>query len=701
MSSRSKKSSSRPPSVPAPEENREPEEQRHGSEGDTGTTATETLPEETLPEESAQVQLTIKGSDKSARAAARRFGEGMTRPAPPVISNGGESDDPVDPIADLLSDGKNMVLVTRQKPRMIQGPDGRDHATNVRIPGAYTCPTSKAEIEELVFQQHGGAKYKCTIHPDTTDGANKILGHFTIEHPDSKCPPYIDGVTINLPEPQPDTSSIPTEGDPHLKETDPLAMARTALQRRLERAQVRKEIEELEAQVKEMEGTKTASPVVASAEAEELKRLREQIAERDRQLVEKDRLLSEKKVSDRFDKLEGSIAELASALKNGAGAKPAVNIEESFMMTMLKQTQQHSKDMIELMKTTVKPAPSQDGDMDKMLDRLQKLQTITGGGPGKGSRGLSSLEEKLIDMSFERLTSGGGGDGDEGDIEDLEGAVKLAIKQFAPIAKTYVEKKMDQESKAAGGAPISPEQVKQIYAEAAQAAAKKVQDDLAVQGLVLQQTTDGRLVALPATKAGGKPVVPPRSAGTKVMSETRTAGGVVKKISIQPDNLTGRPKPDQTASAPAPEPAAELPKGDDVPKCGVFPMLGANGADLKIEFPVRPGDLKYDRKYSVNFILDGIRSEIRQGLPLKAQTDPKIESYVIGDAIEYLDDEILDQLDNVDSGPALEAILGPSGDAGKISEIKKAGDEEIVASYLRKLVMSIQREWQREKAAAK
>lgn len=702
MSSRSRKSSSRPPSAPAPEESRESEEQRHSSKGDTGTTTTETLPEETLPEESAQVQLTIKGSDKSARAAARRFGEGMTKPAPPMISNGGESDGPVDPVAELLSDGKNMVLVTRQKPRTIQGPDGREHATNVRIPGAYTCPTSKAEIEELVFQQHGGSKYKCTIHPDTTDGANKILGHFTIEHSDPKCPPFIDGVTINVPEPEIDTSSIPTGGDPHLKETDPLAQMRGALQRRLERAQVKKEIEELEAQVKELEGTKTASPMIASAEAEELKRLRETIAERDKQLVEKDRLLSEKKVSDRFDKLEDSIAELASALKNGAGAKPVGNVEESFMMTMLKQTQQHSKDMIELMKTTVKPPPSQDGDMDKMLDRLQKLQTITGGGPGKGSRGLSSLEEKLIDMSFERLTNGGGGDGDEDDVEDLEGAVKLAIKQFAPIAKTYVEKKMDQESKAAGGAPISPEQVKQIYAEAAQAAAKKVQDDLALQGLVLQQTTDGRLVALPGVKAGGKPgVVPPRSAGTKVMSETRTAGGVVKKISIQPDNLTGRPKPDQTASAPAPEPAAELPKGDDVPKAGVFPMLGANGADLKIPFPVRPGDLKYDRKYSVNFILDGIRSEIRQGLPQKAQSDPKIESYVVGDAIEYLDDELLDQLDNVDSGPKLETLLGASGDADKIAEIKAAGEDEIVASYLRKLVVAIQREWQREKSAAK
>ncbi len=363
------------------------------------------------------------------------------------------------------------------------------------------------------------------------------------------------------------------------------------------------------------------------------------------------------------------------------------------MMQMLKQTQQHSKDMMTLMQGSQKPAHSADGDFDKLLDRLTKLQTITGGAPGKASRGLSSLEEKLIDMSFERLTSGGGG---EDGVDDVEDAVKLAIKEFAPIARTYVDKKMEQENQASGGAPLSKEQVQKIYAEAAQAAAKKVQDDLAIQGLILQQTQDGRLVALPAAKGGGKTTVPPRSAGTKVVSETRTAGGVVKKVSIQPDDLTGRPKPSPTAEAPA-EPAAE-PKGESVPKAGVFPMLGPNNTELKIPFPVRPGEIKYDRRYSVNFILDGIRSEIRQGIPEKAEVDESVQSYVIGDAMVFLDDEILERLDGVDSAEKLETLLGPSGDADKISEIKKLGEREVVATYLRKLVRSIQREWEIEKS---
>ncbi len=696
MSGRNKKSSSRPPSAPSPEETRDPELEEGVPGNGSLETATETLPEETPQEEPAQVQLTIKGSDKSARSAARRFGGDGAKPAPavPQTETTRDADEPEDPVSALLSNGKNMVLVTRQRPRVVQGPDGREHSTNVRIPGSYSCPTSKAEIEELVFQQHGGSKYKCTIHPDTSVGQNQILGHFTIEHSDPKCPPFIDGVTVGLPEPEQeiDATDTLTRGTDHtLRETDPLISLKKDLERRLERARVKKEIEELETQVKEMEGAKN-QPFAAPAESDELRKLREDNAKLTA-------ALAEKKVNDRFDKLEGSITELANVIKLGSAVKPTATGEESILLKMMTQSQQHSKEMLALIQDKGKPVHADSNDFDKMLDRMTKLQTLTGGGPNaqRGGGRLSELESKLIDMSFDRMTRGGGGDGDDELPEDMEDAVKLAIKQFAPIAKTYVEKKMDQESAASGGAALSKDQLKSIQIEAAQQAARKVQDDLAHQGLVLQTTPEGRLVALPAPKNAGKPTVPPRSAGTRLVSETRTPGGVVKKVSIQPHN-SDRPKP--APAAPPPEPAPVDEKGDSMPKAGVFPMLGPNGETIKIEFPARPGDLKYDRRYAVNFILDGIRSEIRQGLPAKSEADPNIQSYVIGDAIEYLDDEILDQLDNVDSAQKLEEILAPSGEALKIAEIKKSGEAEVVASYLRKLLRSIQREWQREKAQA-
>src|SRR4029077_7685643 len=154
-----------PPSESMPPEDEIADMIEQADGGGNGTAlATEADEQTQLGEEPAQVQLTIKGSDKSARAAATRFGGEQVKPSVMTPPNDPEPPDD-DPVPALLSDGRNMVLVTRQKPRTIEAPDGEEIPTNMRLPGKYECPTNKAEIEELVFGQHGGSKYKCTIHP--------------------------------------------------------------------------------------------------------------------------------------------------------------------------------------------------------------------------------------------------------------------------------------------------------------------------------------------------------------------------------------------------------------------------------------------------------------------------------------------------------------------------------------------------------
>jgi hypothetical protein len=639
---------------------------------DNGAVATAEAAEESArPEEPAQVSLTIKGSDKSARAAAKRFGGDPAAKIPVVATPVADDDDPpVDPISELLSDGRNMVLVTRQKPRTVVGRDGQEHATNTRIPGSYTCPTSKAEIEELVFEQHGGSKYKCTIHPDTTDGANKILGHFTIENPDSKCPPYIDGVTVNLPPQEEDLREIPNSSDPTSRETDPLVGMKATLQRRLERAQMRREIEELNAQVEEIEsgGKKSTAPV---GESDEVRKLREENAAIKAQLAEK-------RVSDRFDRLEESITKLAGSVtaiatapaKSGGG-------EEGIVMKILNQSQQHSKELVELMKTSTRPAAasSTTEDFDKTLDRFTKLQAITGGGRKSGEGRLSELEQKLIDVAYDKLMGG-----DESGGEDDEDAVKLAIKQFAPIAKTFVERKMDQATAESGGVPISKEQKQAIMAEAAQAAAKKVTEDLAAQGIHLAPDANGKLIAYTAAGKGNK-TVPPRQVPTsKVVSEKRTGEGLVRTLTVEPHS-SAKPIPESKAE----HVQNEVQNGGDEVKYAEFPGLGEGGGVLRVELPEPPTDVKYDRRRNVNFILDSIRSEIRQEIPQKSPDD----SYVLGDVMELLDEEILERISRVEDGPQMEAILAEFGDRTKIDDIKKSGEVEDVKVWLRRLVVTI------------
>ncbi len=126
MSARSK--TERAPRTPRPgtppvepQEEHEPLEVEGGEPRDGESEEISQTPEALQAEEPAQVELKIKGSDRSARAAAKRFGGDTARPAPlPVTTPADDPETPNDdPIATLLADGKNMVIVTRQTPRKV------------------------------------------------------------------------------------------------------------------------------------------------------------------------------------------------------------------------------------------------------------------------------------------------------------------------------------------------------------------------------------------------------------------------------------------------------------------------------------------------------------------------------------------------------------------------------------------------------
>ena len=625
--------------------------------GHSGEEETETPQPE---EEPAQVQVVMKGSDRAVRAAAGRLSGRSAKPAP-VVTPANEPEPPdIDPNADLLSDGKNMVIVTRQYPRVLHTHQGKI-PTNTRVGGKYGCPTSISEIEADVFARFGGRKYKCSIHPDTSNWENTILGSFTIEHPDPDSEPYIEGITDV--EPPRDEPEIPSGTDPTLHETDQLVKLRQDAERRIERARLRKEAMTMEREAKRLEAeldedtNGKPAPQVPVGESEEVKKLRADLAATQA-------ALAEKKVNDRFDKLEDSITKLATAIATSATAKPAVSSDESFAMQMVKQSQQHSKDMMEFMKSAAKP-PAAPETLDAMLERQIKLNSAFG---KKEDSRMTQFQERLIEDALDRLTNGGS-DERGGEPDEEQDVIKYGIKQLTPVLKTYVEKVMEKE--AASGAAVTPERVKEIYAEQAAKVARELEAKMRADGMRIAVGPDGKTMALPAPRGKGA-VVPPRHAGTKVVSQHRTSEGVVKTVHVTPENMKKKEE----------EPKLE---GDDVVKFAEFPGIGDNGGTLKIPIPPPPGDLKYDRKGVVNFILDSIRSEIRQQIPQNTPND----SFVPGDALELLDSEILDRIAKVDSGEQVEKILAEWGDQKKIDEIKAAGNDEAVKSWLRRLVITI------------
>lgn len=668
------------------------------AEPENGQHAETTEPVEKT-EEPAKMKVQIEGTAGAVRAAARKVANAPQ--PPPVATPANDPEPPVDRTDELLSDPRNMVVVRRQLPKYVDGPQGRIR-TSTKMPEAYSCPTSKEEIEADVFDNYGGYKYKCSIHPATTNGENTLLGAFTIEHPDGPdTMPIVEGLEqIEIPM-DPRTSPHTRSGDETMKDTDPFKKLREDAERRLERAKAKKDAMELEAQAKRMEeeiaqiGKPVAPNPAAAVESDELRKLREQNARLEA-------ALAEKKVNDRFDKLEDSIIKLTNTVATIAagGAAKAGPSENDIILKMLTQSQQHSKDMLTMIQAQVKPAAPVEGEFDKFLNRYEKMQLITGTGKssGGGSR-LSELETRLIDMSVDRLMGGGGedeGGGGGGDGVDVNDAIKTAIKEFGPIAKTYVEKTITSKQTENGGAPLSQEQMQQISADGAAFATKKVQEDLALQGLELRAGPENRLVVVPIAKKG---VVPPRkeNPGTRVVSQTNTPGGVVKKIAVEPTDLSRKTSP-KPAAAPVPAAPEKEKEGSEV-KYGEFPMLGENNTTLKIPLPTAPGDMKYNRKASVDFVLAGILSELRQGYPKKAENKQYVESFVAADAIEYLDDQLLNEFETITDGPQLEKLLqGAGGDAARIAEIKKAGEDEVVASYLRRTITTIQREWTTTKA---
>jgi len=116
----------------------------------------------------------------------------------------------------------------------------------------------------------------------------------------------------------------------------------------------------------------------------------------------------------------------------------------------------------------------------------------------------------------------------------------------------------------------------------------------------------------------------------------------------------------------------------------------------KVDVPAMPGTPSYDRKRAVNFVLDSILSEIHEQIPQKGNGD----SFAAGDILDHLDWELLDKVAIIVTGPELETLLEQAGaDAAKLSAVKEAGKQELVESWLRRVIATVTDEHKRRKVA--
>jgi len=486
---------------------------------------TETAPEveeAEAPAEEAHASVTLKGRASSVRRAAARFG----RQAPPPQENGEEEvEDDGDGVydnkyAEMLADGRNKIVVTRDFPTRYAG----QRVPPIKVP--FNCPIVFDRLCQELFESYGGQTFRIAIYPNTPTAESKPpLGAFTVENPETDEP--------WMPEDEGGTGG-PTENDGYAP-LDPTARADKSVA-----AVTTKALEQ------------EAAALAQELEVKRLRRLRKQA---DREDEDPDKDPSEDRVSRLEEKLaigqvesrmEKRIDSLAAIIEKMAQPKDNGNVlmvemmkssQQQFMAMMTAMQNSQAQMMTAIMQATKQPPKE---DAFEHLEKLGRLKNLFGGENDKYSQ--------LIDLALDKLFDNDQSAKDASDESD----VKYAINKLEPLIQKLVDKKIED-----GGKPkneYTTEQIRAIQLEAAQKAAKMLEEEWVAKGFVV------------------KP--PPATA----------------------PNLPAPAAPDSKSSASAPA----------QPKPGERDMTNV---------PPAPGEPGYDRKKAVDFVLDTAVVDMKKGYP--------------------------------------------------------------------------------------
>jgi hypothetical protein len=407
----------------------------------------------------------------------------------------------IDELMDLLSDPKNMVVVTRTFPSQFVG-----RKVDVKC-GTFRCPTIVERLQEDVFSRFGGENFTVDVCPRTPNGESKIMASFQLNN--EGCDP-LDG-SGNPIEPSQEWSeqrrpfdprrTIPLGSDPTLiEDTSPLGLMKKSLQSELSMATDRKQIAEIKRQIREIEEEE--------AEARESRQARKKPAvvendPRDAKIAELERKVAaeeKKKEDDRLTRIETALAKI---LEGGvAGAQ-----KEDPILKIMLANQQSADRRIELLMKSQSDAltaaltnkPEKKDTMAELFANLKNMKDAFG---GDNSR-VKHLEEKIFDLAFDRLADGterGGASDDEDDI------AKYTVKQAVPLFSKYLERQIEKDKEK--GVELTAERQKQLMEEAT----RKVAEDLAAKGMIVKDPAK----ALPAPAPKPQPTAQPKPKGDDV-----------------------------------------------------------------------------------------------------------------------------------------------------------------------------------------
>jgi len=500
----------------------------------------------------------------------------------------------------------------------------------------FRCPITLDDLSDAVFEAYGGKRFNVDVHPNTPTGEFKEALVSFTIENPDTDEPYFPEDRPNL------TGEDPTV----VEDNDPMAMTEKLLEGKARMIGKRIEVREAKKALKELDDDDDkppAAPAPPTGDPALDKRLHG-IEEENRRL--RDQL--ERK--DRDDKLESRFRGLEDLIRDTSKGKQPPAQDNTLLVEVIRSGDVKFTSMMNAIVAANKPqAPA--FDRKAMYEEMEQLKKVFGSDDNRVKR----IEDRLFEFAMDHM---GGGAAEED-------TVKVAIKELTPVLRTYVERKVDADIQAAGqgGKRLTEEEIKKIQQEAAQKAAKELAE---------KWEREGVLVRVP--QAGGKPAAPP--------PPPQPAPGTRTMVQVEPANLEGKPAAGAPQSAAPAAPVAPPAAQDNLPYEEV------DGVKL----PPSPQSPAYDRKRAVDFVLDTIIEDIGKGCPP--------DTFVVGDILDRLDDEILHDLLKISTGADLDALLRPWATPDKTAFIKKAGEEDTIKSWLTRIVVTAQDEYRRALAAS-
>jgi len=425
--------------------------------------ATEIITEtENNPPEDVQVDARFRGKTEAVKSALRSYAETL----PEDLEAAQKSFDDLDEkITTLLADPKCFIIIERTEPVKYRGVHTGGEVDRMK------CPLSIQDIRERITENHGGKKYRISIHPATPTGEMKTLTAFPLEIAGEDIPLLLEDET-NPQIPGRRGFRFQEQEDPWadsldptaVESADPAVILTNHYRSQAKLAGEKMRMKSLQKSVQELEGE--SGEENSSSEVRDL-RSQMEIADRDRRLDE------------RFSSLEGKLSNTGSNDMTVALLKMMENSNQVQAQMRMEMMQQQNSLLTTFMEMNKKTGPEE--GFDSQLDRMVKMKSAMEG------KGNGKIEEIMFDLLSDKLM------GKPSEEDPVSVAVKEGIEALKPVLMELVKKKPALLNTPA--VPLSQEEARAAYEGAGRKAAQEIADRLRKQqeNMALQNASNRQL----------------------------------------------------------------------------------------------------------------------------------------------------------------------------------------------------------------